>query len=152
MNSCCQLDEQLDAVGLNLCFVCRAVAVDLTALGAAVNNDVSLACVGLGANRLHLSAARIGSVARVDVYVQRPEAKRAVVARGKSQRLNLFAAMRANKAAIVFAKAFLFHSRCLQHIIIYFNSNIKIYKSQATNNKSRNFLYIKNWKNLPKSS
>jgi hypothetical protein len=47
--------------------------------------------------------------------------------------------VRANKAAIVFAKAFLFHKRSLQHIIIYFNSNIKIYKSQATNPNSAIF-------------
>ena len=110
LNACGQLDEQLDAVGLNLCFVCRTIAVNFTALGATVNNDVTLACVGLGANGLHLSAASIGSVTGVDVYVQGPKTKRAVIARCKAQGFYLFSAMCANKAAIVFAKAFLFHT------------------------------------------
>jgi hypothetical protein len=106
--------------------VCRAVAVDLTAPGATVNNDVALSCIGLGANGLHLPAAGIGAVTGVDVYVQRPKTKRAVVARGKAQGLYFFSTVRANKAAIVFAKAFLFHGQCLQNIVIYFNNNIKI--------------------------
>jgi hypothetical protein len=110
LNSCGQLNEQFDAIGLNLCFVCRTVAVDFSALGATVNNDVALSCIGLGANGLHLPTASVGSVSGVDVNVQRPKTKRAVVARGKAQGLDLFAAMRANKAAIIFAKAFLFHS------------------------------------------
>ena len=89
--------------------MCCAVAMDLAAFGAAMNDDVSFAGIRLGTDRLHLPAAGVCSVTGIDVYVQRPETKRAVIARGKAQRFNLFSAMRANKAAIIFAKAFLFH-------------------------------------------
>ena len=80
LNARGQLDEQFDAIRLNLCLVCRTVAVNLAAFGATVNNDVSLACVGLGANGFHLPPTGIGSVTGIDIHVQRPKTKRAVVA------------------------------------------------------------------------
>ena len=80
LNSCGQFDEQLDAIGLNLCFVCRAVAVDLAAAGAAVDDDKSFFGIGFCADRLHFPLAFAGAVAGIDVHVKRPEAEGAVIA------------------------------------------------------------------------
>ena len=58
--------------------------------------------VGLGKDRLHQSHAIGESVAGGYVEVAAPEAIGAVVAGGISQRLNLLAAVTADKAGIVF--------------------------------------------------
>ena len=104
-----QPNQKTHAVGLGFCLVGGAVAVKLAAFGTAVNDHVSLSRVGLHADRLHRSAALVGAIPGIDVHVQGPQAKRAVVARGVAQGQDLFSAMRANKAAVVFGKAFLFH-------------------------------------------
>ena len=86
-----------------------AVAVDLAAFGATVDDDVSLFGVWLDANGLHSAAAGVGAVAGIDVHVKRPEAERAVVARGVAEGLYLKSAVGADKAVIVFCKKLLFH-------------------------------------------
>ena len=57
-----------------------AVAVELTALGTAMDNDISLARIGFHANRLHFATAFASSVTRVDIDMERPKTKRAMVA------------------------------------------------------------------------
>ena len=89
--------------------MCRAIAVDLSATRALVQDHVALFGIGLHANGLHRSLAGVGAVAGVDVDVKRPEAERAMVSGGVAQRQDLTSAMRANKAVIVFRKPFLFH-------------------------------------------
>ena len=84
----------------------RAVAAYLAAFCAAVDDNVPLFGVGLGANGLKQAAALVGTVTGVDVDVYGPQAKGTVVAGGISQRLYLSAAMRADKSAVVFRKAF----------------------------------------------
>ena len=102
-------DQQLDAVGLYLRLVRGAVAVKLAAFGATVNDHVPLFGVGLYAHGLHLTAALVCAVARIDINVQRPQTKRAMVARGVAQRLDRLSAMRANESVVVFCKPFLLH-------------------------------------------
>jgi hypothetical protein len=52
-------------------FVCRAVAANLTALVATVENDIAAARVGLNAKGAEDAAARIGAVAREIVDMER---------------------------------------------------------------------------------
>ena len=87
-----------------------AAAGNGAADGAAVDDDEPPAGVRLGADRLHQPAAGVGAVAGVDVHVERPEAERAMVARGVAERGDLAAAMRADETAVVFGKPFLFHA------------------------------------------
>ena len=77
-------------------------ALDGSASDAAVSYDISSPRVRYRRDRLHLPAAGAGAVAGVFVHMERPEAERAVIARGVAERLDLPAAMRAHKAGIVF--------------------------------------------------
>ena len=77
-----QTDEKRAIVGLNLCVICGAVASKLTAFGATVGDHVAVTGIGLGSNGLHRTAASVCTVAGIDVNVERPEAERAVIARG----------------------------------------------------------------------
>ena len=97
---------------MDLGVVSGAVTAELTAFGTTVDDDIAVAVfdVGLGADRLQFTAAGVGAISRVDVHVERPETKRAMVARGIAEREHLFFAMCANKAAIVFGESFLFHA------------------------------------------
>ena len=104
-----QANEERFIVGLDLGLVGGAVAVDLAAARALVNDDKALFGIGLGANGLHLSAAFAGTVAGVDVHVERPEAEGTVVARGVAKGLYGLSAVLANKSVIVFGESFLFH-------------------------------------------
>ena len=83
-----------------------AATADLAAFGAAVDDDVTLAGVGLGADGLQQAAAFIGAVAGVDVHVDGPQAEWAMVTGGIAKGLDLSAAVGADKAAVVFCKAF----------------------------------------------
>ena len=87
-----------------------AVAVKLSALGASVNDDESLFGIGLCADRLHLPLAFAGAVSGIDVYVERPEAKGAVIAGGVAQRFHFFSAVCADKAVVIFCESFLLHN------------------------------------------
>ena len=81
---------------------------------ATVDYHIALFRVGLGADGFHLTAAGIGSVAGVNVHVERPEAKGAMVAGGKAQGEDFLAAMGTEEAVIVFGKSFLFHKDSLK--------------------------------------
>ena len=119
-----QTDQKADAVRLLLRLVRGTVAADLAALGAAVNDDVSLSRIRLDTNRLKLSTALVGSVSRVHVNVERPQTKRTVVARGVAQWLDLLAAMRANESVVVLCKTLLLHPLILRIFITYILSQI----------------------------
>ena len=107
--SCGKLDEVHYVVGLNLCLVRGFVAVYLAAFGAFVKNDVALLRVGNDLYGVHYRAAFARSVAGVNIYVERAEALRAMVARGVAEGFYLKAAVGADKAVIVFCKKLLFH-------------------------------------------
>ena len=109
LQTCSQANEEGSVVGLCFCLVGGAITADLTAFGAAVDDDVAAFCIRLGADGLHLTAAGIGAVTGIDVDVERPQAERAVVARGISKRQDLFAAMLTDESIIVFGKSFLLH-------------------------------------------
>lgn len=94
---CRQLNDELHIVGLAFRFMRRLVAPDGTAFCASVNDDKSLFAVRQCGNGLHKTAAVGGSVAGVYIEMNRPQAKRAVIPRGVAERLNLPAAMSADK-------------------------------------------------------
>ena len=83
-----------------------AVAALLAAFAAAVDDNKALAGVGFGADGVHDAAAGICPVSREVVHVERAEAEGTVVAGGFPQRENLFAAVLAEKTAVVLLKAF----------------------------------------------
>ena len=95
--------------------MCRAAAAYLAAGLTAMHDDVALARVDLDAYGLKRAAARGGSVPRVNIKVKRPKAEGAMVARAVAKRLDLASAKRADKALIVFGKAFLFHKKAPQN-------------------------------------
>ena len=102
--TCSQLYEQHSAVGLDLCLVRGAVPFYLPTFRASMVYYKALFRVDLGKDRLHKSAAGVFSVARIYVNVERPQTKGTVIARGIAKRLDLLAAMSANKGGIVFSK------------------------------------------------
>ena len=104
-----QTDKKVAVVGLDFRVEGGAVAADLAALGASMDNDETATGIGLGADRFHRAAAGIGTVAGVDVHVERPKAKRAMVAGGVAQRQDFAPAMRADKTVVVLGKALLLH-------------------------------------------
>ena len=86
------------------------VSYGLAAFFASVYDNVPAPRVGLGADRHEKSAAWIGSVAGVDIHVQRMKTKWAVVSRGVAERQNLTPAVCTDKSVVVFCKSFAFHS------------------------------------------
>ena len=104
-----QLDDQANVVRLYVGIVSRAIAKQLAALFALVNDDVPLFRVSNRRHSLKKSAALVGAVARIDIHVKRRKTKRAMIARAFAERKHLFAAMLTNKSVIVFGKAFGFH-------------------------------------------
>ena len=80
----------------------RAVVPREAADGATVSYDEAAAGIGFYGYRLHKPAALRGTVAGVDIDMERAEAERAVIARGVAERFGLPAAMRAHKAGIIF--------------------------------------------------
>ncbi len=130
---CCQADEQLFAVGLILCLVRGAVTAQFSAHGASVDDHKSSACIGLYADRFHLPAALVGAIPRVDVHMQRPQAKGAMIARGIAQRNYFLSAMRANKTVVVFRKSLLFHVSTPRFSVTTYYVSTKIEKSQCKN-------------------
>ena len=109
-SSCGKFYQKSYVVGLILCLVRRAVALDLTALGAFVDDNVALFGIGLHANRLHKAAAFVCPVAGIYVNVQGAQAKWTVVAGGISEALDLFFAAGADKSAVVFCESLDFRS------------------------------------------
>ena len=106
---CGKGDQLVDIVRLILCLVGSLVALDLAALGTAVDDDITLLGVGNAADRLHGGTALVGTVAGVNVYVQGPQANGAVITGGISQGLYLCATVSTDKTVIVFRKAFSIH-------------------------------------------
>lgn len=70
---------------------------------------ISALCVGLGFYRAEDTAALVRSVTGVYINVEGAEAKGTMVSRGIAEGQDLFAAIFADKAVIVFGKAFCFH-------------------------------------------
>jgi len=89
--------------------VSGAVAVDLSAFGAFMNDDVALFGIGLGGYRLHKPTAFARAVARIYVEVLRPKAKRTVISRGVAERLYLASAVLADEGIVIFGKKLGFH-------------------------------------------
>ena len=75
----------------------------------AVDDYIAFFRVGKRADRLHHSHTAACAVPRVFVQMTAPKAVRAMVSRCVAQRFNGFAAVSADKSAVVFRKAFLFH-------------------------------------------
>ena len=95
--ACGELYYQLDVVLLLGVAESCSVSLDLAALGTAVDYHVSALRVGLGADRLHLARTLVCAVAGIYVNVERPKAKRTVIARAVTQRKYLFFAVSAHK-------------------------------------------------------
>ena len=74
-----ELDDELNIVGLYLGFVGGAIAMDLTAFRAFVDDNVALFGVGLGGDGLHKTLTLAGAVAGIYIEMLRPQAKGAVV-------------------------------------------------------------------------
>lgn len=74
-----------------------------------MRDNVSLFRIGLGSDRTHFPSAVRRSVPRILIQMERPQAKRTVVARGISERRHCLAAIPALEALVVFRKALCFH-------------------------------------------
>ena len=97
-----KLYEKVGIVGLDFCLVGGFIADGCAASIASVNDDVSLFGVGLCPYRAEYSAAIVCPVTRIYINVKRAKAKRTVIARGIAKGHDLFAAIFAYKAGIVF--------------------------------------------------
>ncbi len=109
ITSCGEFYQKVGVVGLNFCFVSRLVSYGSTAPLTAVNYDITALCIGECLHGAENTATFVLSVARVYINVKRAKAKRAVVSRRVAEGQDLFAAVFAYKAAIVFRKSFSFH-------------------------------------------
>ena len=107
------MNDQIQVVRLHLCLVRSTASADRATFFTAMHDHVSAPWMGFCPYRAKRSAARIGTVAGVDVYVQGIEAERAMVARGVAKRQDLAAAMCANKAVVIFLKDGFLHGRLL---------------------------------------
>ena len=100
-----------------------------------MNDNVALFGVSNNLNRLHRRATFAGSVAGIYINVQRPQAERAVVARGVSERLDLFAAMGADKTVVILRKSFALHRVLQGRKLIHYNYILYSPKCQDGNGK-----------------
>ena len=85
-----------------------AAALFGAAFGAFVRDDIAFFEVGLNEDRLHKPQALAGAITGVFVNMYRPQAERAMVARGRAERLYLSSAMSADESRVVFCKSFIF--------------------------------------------
>ena len=106
---CRELDKQGMIVGLSFSIKSGTITTNLATLFTLMNYNKTAFCVGFGSNRSKLSATFVSSVTRIYIYVQRPKAERAMIARTFSHRQNFFSAMQTNECLIFFSKTFLFH-------------------------------------------
>ena len=109
VQTCGELDDKAGIVGLDFRLVRRLVPDYRATFVALMDYYVALFRVGLGFYGAKDSATGVGSVAGVNIYVQRAQTKRAVITRGVAERQNLFAAILTHKAVVVFSKSFVFH-------------------------------------------
>ena len=89
--------------------MCRLISDDGAAFVTAVDDDVALLGVGLCLDGAENTAAGVGSVAGVDIYMQRAQAEGTMVSRGVAEGQNLLATAFADEAVVVFGKSFVFH-------------------------------------------
>ena len=120
--SCRELDEQIDVIGLDLGFVCRAIASDLTAFVAFVDDDISFFRVRFHADGAEDTAAGVGAVAGIDVHVQGTEAFGAMIAGAVTKGFYFKAAVFADERIVVFGKAFLFHGKSSFSFLFYYDT------------------------------
>lgn len=120
--TCCELNEQINVIGLNFGFVRRAIASDLAAFIALVDDDIALFRIGLYANGAKNAAAGVGAIAGVDIHVQGTEALGAVIARAITERLDFKSAVFADERIVVFGKAFLFHGKSSFSFLFYYDT------------------------------
>ena len=104
-----QLYQKVDIVGLDFRGIGGLIADGRAAFIAFIDDDISLFRVGENLNGAEDSAAVVGAVAGVYVYMNRTKAMGAVVAGGDAEGFHLESAVFADKAVIVFLKAFFFH-------------------------------------------
>ena len=112
---CGEADNQAHIVGLDLRLVSRLVSHRPAASLTAVGDNISALGVGLSLDGTENSAAVVGSVTGVNIDVQGAQTEGAVVSRGIAEGENLFAAVLADKAVIVFGKSFVLHTISLSH-------------------------------------
>ena len=110
-----QTNEQINVVRLNLCFVCRLISADLTAFITAMNDDVALFGIGFYLDRAQNAAARIHTVAGIDIHVQGAKTARAVIAGAVAQRFDGQTAVFTYESIVVFGESFLFHNIVLRY-------------------------------------
>lgn len=120
--TCCELDKQIDVIGLNLGFVCRAIASNLTAFVAFVDDDISFFGVRFHADGAENTAAGVGAVAGIDIHVQGTEALGAMIAGAVTEGLYLEATVFADERIVVFGKAFLFHGKSSFLFLFYYDT------------------------------
>ena len=96
----------------------RAVVPREAADGATVSYDEAAAGIGFYGYRLHKPAALRGTVAGVDIDMERAEASRAMIARTVAERLNLKPAVFADERVVVFCKKLLLR---ISHLRIFFS-------------------------------
>ena len=104
-----QFNDQADIVRLYVSLVSRFATAKLAASLTSGYDDISFLQIRLGGYRLQFATARVGSVSGIDIHMERPKAKGAMIPRGISQGKHFPAAMSAGKAVIKFREAFLFH-------------------------------------------
>ena len=113
--SCCQLDEQGAVIG-HVAAIGGFVAADLAALFASVNDHESFFGIGFRSDGAKGAPTGIGTVARQDIHVKRPQAIGAMVPRGIPQRGNLLAAMGADEGFILLGKSLLLQLHLLSSL------------------------------------
>ena len=116
-----QLDEKIDVVGLDLGFVCGAVAADLAAFVAFVNDDVSFFGIGFHADGAQDPTTGICAVSGVDIHMKRTKAFGAMVAGAIAERLYFKSAVFADEGIVVFGESFLFHGVSFYTIVKFAN-------------------------------
>ena len=92
-----QTNKQIIVVGL-VAFHSRLVADGLTAFVASVDDDKSLFGVGQGLYGTKDALTLVGSVAGIDVHVERAEAEGTVISRGVAKGQNFLTTVLAYKA------------------------------------------------------
>ena len=101
--------QKVDIVGLDFRGVSGLIADGRAAFIAFIDDDISLFRVGENLNGAEDSAAVVGAVAGVYIYMNRTKASGAVVAGSDAEGFDLKSTVFADKAVIVFLKAFFFH-------------------------------------------
>ena len=104
-----QFDKEIDVVRLDLGFVCCAIASDLAAFIAFMDDDISFFGIGFHADGAQDPAASICAVSGVDIHMKRTKAFGAMVAGAIPERLYFKSAVFADEGIVVFGESFLFH-------------------------------------------